>query len=102
MHLLNTDVVPFHEEHGEPNKTVSDKARAFSVRPDRHLDEVFLQLEGIEQRKTQVRRPQSNGIIECLHRTLLDAGLGSRLPSCRRHSTPTSSSTTRSPTRGVA
>ncbi len=32
----------------------------------------FLQLEGIEHRTTKVRRPQSNGFIERLHRTLLD------------------------------
>ena len=31
-----------------------------------------LQLEGIEHRTTRVRRPQSNGFIERLHRTLLD------------------------------
>ena len=31
-----------------------------------------LQLENIEHRKTRVRRPQSNGIVERFHRTLLD------------------------------
>ena len=29
-------------------------------------------MEGIEHRTTRVRRPQSNGFIERLHRTLLD------------------------------
>ncbi|HAU4884290.1 TPA: transposase [Aeromonas hydrophila] len=29
-------------------------------------------MEGIEHRTTQVRKPQSNGFIERLHRTLLD------------------------------
>jgi transposase InsO family protein len=33
---------------------------------------LFLQLEGIEHRRTKVSRPQSNGIVERLHRTLLD------------------------------
>ena len=33
---------------------------------------VVMQLEEIEHRTTQVRRPQSNGIAERLHRTLLD------------------------------
>ena len=41
-------------------------------RPDRHPYELFLQLEDIEHRTTQVRRPQSNGFVERLHRTLLD------------------------------
>jgi transposase InsO family protein len=33
---------------------------------------LFLQLEGIKHRTTRIRRPQSNGVIERLHRTLLD------------------------------
>jgi hypothetical protein len=41
-------------------------------RPDRHPYELFLQLEEIEHRTTKVRRPQSNGFVERLHRTLLD------------------------------
>ena len=34
--------------------------------------ELFLQLEDIAHRTTRVKRPQSNGIIERFHRTLLD------------------------------
>jgi transposase InsO family protein len=73
--------VPFFEEHGVPIKTMlSDNGREFCGRPDRHLYELFLQLEGIEHRKTKVRRPQSNGIacpersrrVARFHRTLLD------------------------------
>ena len=41
-------------------------------RPDHHPFELFLQLEEIKHRTTPVRRPQSNGIVERLHRTLLD------------------------------
>ena len=33
---------------------------------------VFPRLEGIEHRTTKVRRPQSNGFVERLHRTLLE------------------------------
>ena len=44
----------------------------FCGREDRHPYELFLQLEGIEHKKTRVNRPQSNGIVERLHRTLLD------------------------------
>jgi transposase InsO family protein len=46
--------------------------REYCGRPDRHPYELFLQLEGIEHRTTRVRRPQSNGFVERLHRTLLD------------------------------
>ena len=73
VHVLNEDVLPFFEQH-EANITtlLSDNGREFCGRPDRHPYELFLQLEGIEHRTTKVRRPQSNGFVERLHRTLLD------------------------------
>jgi hypothetical protein len=46
--------------------------REFCGRPDQHPYELFLQLEEIEHRTTKVRRPQSNGIVERFHRTVLD------------------------------
>lgn len=73
VHVLNEDVLPFFEEHGTRITTIlSDNGREFCGRPDRHPYELFLQLEGIEHRTTRVRRPQSNGYVERLHRTLLD------------------------------
>lgn len=71
--VLNEDGLPFFEQHGVPIKTIlSDNGREFCGRPDRHPYELFLQLEDIEHRTTRVRRPQSNGFVERLHRTLLD------------------------------
>lgn len=73
VHLLNEDVLPFFDQHGAKITTVlSDNGREFCGRPDRHPYELFLQLEDIEHRTTKVRRPQSNGFVERLHRTLLD------------------------------
>lgn len=73
VHVLNEDVLPFFEQHGAEVTTIlSDNGREFCGRPDRHPYELFLQLEGIEHRTTKVRRPQSNGFVERLHRTLLD------------------------------
>ena len=46
--------------------------REFCGREDQHPYELFLQLEDIKHNRTQVKRPQSNGIVEHLHRTLLD------------------------------
>ena len=43
-----------------------------ATNPGRHPYELFPQLEEIEHRTTKVRRPQSNGFVERLHRTLLD------------------------------
>lgn len=73
VHALNNDVLPFFESHNARITTIlSDNGREFCGRPDRHPYELFLQLEGIEHRTTRVRRPQSNGFVERLHRTLLD------------------------------
>jgi transposase InsO family protein len=73
VHVLNEDVLPFFESHGIPIQTIlSDNGREFCGRPDRHPYELFLQLEGIKHKTTRVRRPQSNGFVERLHKTLLD------------------------------
>lgn len=73
VHVLNQDVLPHFEALGASISTIlSDNGREFCGRPDRHPYELFLQLEGIEHRTTKVRRPQSNGFVERLHRTLLD------------------------------
>jgi len=73
VHVLNEKVLPFFEEHECPIVTIlTDNGREYCGRMDGHPFELFLQLEEIEHRTTQVRRPQSNGIVERLHRTFLD------------------------------
>jgi len=73
VQLMNNDVLATFEEHGTKIAAVlSDNGREFCGREDRHPYELFLQLEEIEHRRTRVKRPQSNGIVERLHRTLLD------------------------------
>jgi len=73
VQTLNNFVLPFFEEHGVKVRTVlTDNGREYCGRPDQHPFELFLQLEDIEHRTTQVRRPQSNGYVERMHRTLLD------------------------------
>jgi transposase InsO family protein len=73
VQVLDSAVLPTFEEHGAViDAVLSDNGREFCGRPDQHPYELFLQLEGIAHKTTQVRRPQSNGIVERLHRTLLD------------------------------
>jgi transposase InsO family protein len=70
---LNNNVLPtFEEADAKIDVVLSDNGREFCGRPDRHPFELFLQLEEIQHRTTRVKRPQSNGIIERFHRTLLD------------------------------
>ena len=42
----------------------------YKGKPEHHEYELYLNIEGIEHSKTQVRHPQSNGICERLHRTM--------------------------------
>lgn len=73
VQTLNNHVLPFFDEHKIRIDTIlSDNGREYCGRPDKHPYELFLQLEDIEHRTTKVRRPQSNGYVERLHRTLLD------------------------------
>ncbi len=73
VQTLNNDVLSTFEEHGATiDAVLSANGREFCGRPDLHPYELFLQLEGIEHKRTKVSRPQSNGIVERLHRTLLD------------------------------
>ena len=73
VQTLNNDVLPTFEAHSTKiDAILSDNGREFCGRPDKHPYELFLQLEDIKHKRTKVSRPQSNGIVERLHRTLLD------------------------------
>lgn len=73
VHVLNTDVLPRFELHNAWITTIlSDNGQEFCARRNGHPHELFLQLEGIEHRTTRVRRLQSNGFVERMHKTLLD------------------------------
>lgn len=69
--ILNDRVLPFFEEHQIPLlRVLTDRGTEFKGKPEHHEYELYLQIEGIEHSKTQVRHPQTNGICERLHRTM--------------------------------
>lgn len=69
--ILNDQVLPFFEEQGIPLlRILTDRGTEYKGRPELHQYELYLQIEGIDHSKTQVRHPQSNGICERLHRTM--------------------------------
>jgi transposase InsO family protein len=71
--ILNDRVIPFFEEQQIPLlRILTDRGTEYNGLMESHPYEMYLQLEGIEHSKTQVRRPQSNGICERLHRTMQD------------------------------
>src|SRR4030095_13134700 len=71
--ILNDKVLPFFEEQNIPLlRILTDRGTEFKGSLQDHPYELYLHIEGIEHSKTQVQRPQSNGICERLHRTMQD------------------------------
>lgn len=71
--LLNDRVLPFFEEQGIPVlRVLTDRGTEFCGTLDKHPYELFLQLNEVEHTKTKARSPQTNGICERVHQTILN------------------------------
>ena len=71
--LLNSRVLPFFEEHGLPlMRVLTDRGTEYCGKPDAHDYELYLALSDIDHTKTKVKSPQTNGICERFHRTILE------------------------------
>jgi transposase InsO family protein len=71
--LLNDRVVPFFEEHEIPlGRMLTDRGTEFCGNPEAHEYELYLAVENIDHTRTKVRSPQTNGICERLHKTMLN------------------------------
>jgi transposase InsO family protein len=70
--VVHNDVLPFYKDKGlQVEAILTDNGREFCGKDD-HPYELYLELNDIEHRKTQVRRPQTNGFVERFNRTVLD------------------------------
>lgn len=70
--VLHNDVLPFYRDKGlQVEALLTDNGREFCGK-DTHPYELYLELNDIQHRKTQVRRPQTNGFVERFNRTVLD------------------------------
>ena len=71
--ILNDRVLPFFEEKEVPIlRILTDRGTEYCGRLDKHPYQIFLQFHDIEHTKTRARRPQSNGICEAFHKTVLN------------------------------
>lgn len=71
--VLYDRVLPFYEEHGlKVEHILTDNGREYCGRAMIHPYEIFLELCGIEHRRTKVARPRTNGFVERFNRTVLD------------------------------
>jgi transposase InsO family protein len=71
--LLNDRVVPFFDEHRIPLcRVLTDRGTEYCGNPEHHEYELYLAVEDIDHTRTKVKRPQTNGICERFHKTVLD------------------------------
>ncbi len=69
---LNDKVLPFFDEHGVAMmRILTDRGTEYCGRPEAHDYQLFLGVNEIEHTKTKARHPQTNGIVERFHRTML-------------------------------
>jgi len=70
--MLNDKVLPFYEEHELPVlRILTDRGTEYCGRKDKHDFQLFLALNDIEHTRTKARHPQTNGICERFHKTIL-------------------------------
>lgn len=71
--LLNDRVLPFFEKEQVPVlRILTDRGTEFCGREEHHPFEVFLAFNEIEHTQTKARHPQTNGICERFHQTVLN------------------------------
>lgn len=70
--MLNDRVVPFFEEHDiKLLRVLTDRGTEYCGNKEYHEYELYTFIEDIEHTKTKARNPQTNGICERFHRTIL-------------------------------
>src|SRR5262249_37979420 len=69
--VLHDRVVPFYEEHGVAiEHLLTDNGRETCGKPLSHPYELYLTIQQIEHRRTQIGSPETNGFCERFHRTV--------------------------------
>lgn len=71
--MLNDRVVPFFEEQEIPLlRVLTDRGTEYCGVREHHEYELYLTIENIEHTRTKVKSPQTNGICERFHKTILE------------------------------
>ena len=70
--MLNDRVMPFFEEHDIALlRILTDRGTEYCGKREDHEYQLYLSIEDIDHTKTKARSPQTNGICERFHRTIL-------------------------------
>jgi transposase InsO family protein len=71
--LLNDCVVPFFDSYDIPLlRVLTDRGTEYRDNLEHHEYELYLAVENIDHTRTTARSPQTNGIVERLHETILN------------------------------
>jgi transposase InsO family protein len=70
--MLNDRVLPFFDEQGiVVSRVLTDRGTEYCGNPRSHEYELYLAVENIDHTRTKARSPQTNGICERFHKTML-------------------------------
>ncbi len=71
--ILNDRVVPFFEEQEIPLlRILTDRGTEYCGKKQQHEFQLYLALEDVDHTKTKAKSPQTNGICERFHKTILE------------------------------
>jgi len=71
--VLNDKVLPFFEQHQLPMlRILTDRGTEYCGRVDHHDYQLYLAINDIDHTKTKAMSPQTNGICERFHKTILN------------------------------
>ncbi|ECI2731953.1 IS481 family transposase [Salmonella enterica subsp. enterica] len=71
--LLNDRVLPFYESQGLPIlRILTDRGTEYCGKVEHHDYQLYLAINDIEHTKTKAMSPQTNGICERFHKTILN------------------------------
>lgn len=70
--MLNDKVLPYYEEHELPVlRILTDRGTEYCGKKEAHDFQLFLAINDIDHTRTKARHPQTNGICERFHKTIL-------------------------------
>jgi transposase InsO family protein len=71
--LLNDRVLPFFDAHEvKLCRVLTDRGTEYCGNPEHHEYELYLAVEDVDHSRTKTKSPQTNGIVERFHKTVLD------------------------------
>jgi transposase InsO family protein len=71
--LLNDRVLPFYEQHNVSLlRILTDRGTEYCGKVEQHDYQLYLAVNDIEHTKTKAQSPQTNGICERFHKTILN------------------------------